>query len=144
MEELLKQINEEYSECSNDQGTIETTFDKLIKEKRADLFCTESDLKKRAEKQKKRLRSCASMIESVEKKGTADSSSFSDEALAKDLQEKKIKIKQYVKKLDVINKQTLNTGGKLVELFLGKENSSVLVGDDCKKFNFKKEYESFK
>ncbi|EFC40706.1 predicted protein [Naegleria gruberi] len=138
MEEILKQINEDWSECSTDQEKIESSFDKLIKEKRADLFYSESDVKKKAEKQKKRLRSCVAMIESVEKAGS------SNEELIKDLQEKKLKIKHYIKKLDVINKQTLNTGGKFVELFLGKESSAVLVGDDSKKFNFKKEYESFK
>jgi len=123
----------EYQDCIKDQEAIETTFDKLVKEKRADLFKTESDLKKKADKQKKRLRSCLSMIESVEK-STSD----------KDYSEEKLKIKQSVKKLDVINKQTLNSGGKFVELFLGKEYSVVLVGDDSRKFNFKKEYETFK
>lgn len=131
-------VLEEFAECAKDQESIESSFNSLVKEKRADLFKSECDLKKKVDKQKKRLKSCLTMLESLE-----TSPQCSDE-IKTELAEKKGTIKHSVKALDTINRQTLNTGGFFVEQFLGKEYSVVLVGDDQRKFNFKKEYESFK
>ncbi|KAF0973287.1 hypothetical protein FDP41_008494 [Naegleria fowleri] len=143
------QILEEFADCMKDQEAIESTFDKLVKEKRADLYRSETDLKKKTDKQKKRIKSCLAMLNALEQSHASSSSSSDNGAIDdhenfRQLAEKKAQLKHSAKKLEMIGKQTLNTGGFFVEQFLGKEYSVVLVGDDSRKFNFKKEYETFK
>ncbi|KAG2374379.1 hypothetical protein C9374_010949 [Naegleria lovaniensis] len=136
------QVLEEFADCMKDQEAIESTFDKLVKEKRADLYKSETDLKKRTDKHKKRIKSCLAMLNALESTSSSSDNGAADENLQ--LAEKKAQLKHSSKKLEMIGKQTLNTGGFFVEQFLGKEYSVVLVGDDSRKFNFKKEYETFK
>ncbi|KAL9648748.1 hypothetical protein ABK040_003684 [Willaertia magna] len=153
MEETkVNTFEEEYADCLKEQETIEKGFDNLLKEKRVDLYTSEVKFKKQIQEQRKRLKYCLDRIPSTSTPTTLSSNNNKNNNNKKNDQdqktepfhEEKHKIKHCLKTLESMDRQTINSGGFFVELFLGKENNVVLNGDEKKKFNYKREYEDFK
>jgi hypothetical protein len=64
--------------------------------------------------------------------------------LAKDNSEILTQLNEKAKTLKTIQDEILNTGGWFLELFLGRVNSAVFIGQIERRIQFKQEYEDFK